>query len=85
MAGALVGLQFVDNLTPFTSIKSTCRRLGRNHGIGSSLIRQLMGEARAAKVPLTLSTAKINLASQLYERLGFRVVSEGEYKFYYVF
>jgi ribosomal protein S18 acetylase RimI-like enzyme len=44
-----------------------------------------MGEARAAKVPLTLSTAKINPASQLYERLGFRVVSEGEYKFYYVF
>jgi ribosomal protein S18 acetylase RimI-like enzyme len=57
----------------------------RNHGIGSSLIRQLMGEARAAKVPLTLSTATINPASQLYERLGFRVVSEGEYKFYYVF
>lgn len=52
----------------------------QNKGIGSLLIRQLIEEARAHKKPLRLSTAKINPAIRLYERLGFLVVSESQYK-----
>jgi ribosomal protein S18 acetylase RimI-like enzyme len=54
----------------------------QNQGIGSFLIRQLIEEAQAAKVPLKLSTAKINRARRLYERLGFRVVGESAFKLY---
>lgn len=52
----------------------------QNHGIGSFLIRQLIEEAQATKAPLKLSTAKINPARSLYERLGFRVVGESGFK-----
>jgi ribosomal protein S18 acetylase RimI-like enzyme len=51
-------------------------------GIGTALIRGLIEEARAAGKTLKLSTAKINPARNLYERLGFVVVSEDEYKVY---
>jgi ribosomal protein S18 acetylase RimI-like enzyme len=54
----------------------------QNRGIGTFLISQLIEEARAAKVPLKLSTAKINRARRLYERLGFMTVSESDFKVY---
>lgn len=54
----------------------------QNQGIGAVLIRQLIDEATAAHVPLRLSTAKINPARRLYERLGFRIVGESEFKIY---
>jgi ribosomal protein S18 acetylase RimI-like enzyme len=54
----------------------------QNRGIGSLLVGQLVDEARAAHVPLRLSTAKINPAKSLYERLGFIVLHEDGYKVY---
>jgi len=44
------------------------------------LVREVIGEARAAGLPLTVSTAKINPARSLYERLGFVATHEGEFK-----
>jgi GNAT superfamily N-acetyltransferase len=52
----------------------------QNRGIGTFLIRRLIDEAAASSVPLRLSTAKINPARRLYERLGFRVITEFEFK-----
>jgi len=46
----------------------------RNLGIGTSLIRQLQGEARMKDRPLRLSFVRGNRAAALYERLGFRHV-----------
>lgn len=54
----------------------------QNQGIGTRLIGRLIDEARGAHVPLRLSTAKINPARSLYERLGFRSVRETEHKVY---
>ncbi|HEY1977379.1 MAG TPA: GNAT family N-acetyltransferase [Candidatus Baltobacteraceae bacterium] len=52
----------------------------QKRGIGTSLIRQVIEDARAKRMPLTVSTAKINPARHLYERLGFAVSSESEFK-----
>lgn len=49
-------------------------------GIGTVLIRGLIAEAEATGTILRLSTAKINPAQRLYERLGFIVVDEGPFK-----
>lgn len=54
----------------------------QNQGIGTLLIGQLVDEARGARVPLRLSTAKINPAVRLYQRLGFTVTREDTYKVY---
>jgi len=44
------------------------------------LVREVIEEARACGLPLTVSTAKINPARNLYERLGFVVTHESEFK-----
>ena len=49
-------------------------------GIGTSLVRTLIAEADKSGMVVRLSTAKINPARRLYERLGFIVVDEGPYK-----
>lgn len=54
----------------------------QRRGIGSALIRSLIADANARGVLLRLSTAKINPARKLYERLGFVVASEDRYKVY---
>ena len=48
----------------------------QGRGIGTQLLRQLIVDATAAGVSLTLSVLKANPARALYERLGF--VAEGE-------
>lgn len=53
----------------------------QNNGIGTSLLRDLIQEANERGLPLRLSTARINPARRLYERLGFRIVRESPYKF----
>lgn len=46
----------------------------RGRGIGSALIRGLIAEAKAIRVPLTLSVREENrAASRLYQRLGFSI------------
>ena len=44
----------------------------RGQGVGSSLLRQLMDEARHAALPLTIHVEQHNRALGLYRRLGFR-------------
>ena len=52
----------------------------QNMGIGTMLIGRIIDDARAVGLPVTLSTAKINPARALYERLGFEVYRENELK-----
>lgn len=53
----------------------------QGQGIGAALIRQLMVEARAAGASLRLNVLHANPARRLYERLGFRITSEGEHDY----
>lgn len=50
----------------------------QSRGMGSEILRSLQSSARAAGVRLTLKVLAVNPACRLYERLGFRVVSEEE-------
>jgi GNAT superfamily N-acetyltransferase len=52
----------------------------QKRGIGTTLMREVIQEARASGLPLTVSTAKINPARSLYERLGFVATHESEFK-----
>jgi len=54
----------------------------RGSGIGASLVRELIGEARAAGKPLVLHVEKQNRAARLYERLGFTIAEDlgGHYR-----
>jgi GNAT superfamily N-acetyltransferase len=54
----------------------------QNKGIGTALLHRLMIEAKENGLPLTLSTAKVNPAIKLYERLGFTTTGTDEYKRY---
>jgi GNAT superfamily N-acetyltransferase len=47
----------------------------QNRGIGSSILRAIVLEARQARKPLRLRLLSVNPARRLYEREGFRVVS----------
>lgn len=52
----------------------------RGHGIGSSLLGELLAEASAAGRPVSLHVERENPAQCLYQRLGFRVLrDEGVY------
>lgn len=50
----------------------------QRRGIGRYLIAKAISEAEG--LPIRLSVAKINPARSLYERLGFKVVGESEFK-----
>lgn len=52
----------------------------QSKGIGTMLLGELIEEARDRAVPLRLSTAKINPARRLYERLGFHIIGEHSFK-----
>ena len=54
----------------------------QNAGIGTSLLKQIFRAAEVEGKCVTISTAKISPARRLYERLGFEVVSESEFKVY---
>jgi ribosomal protein S18 acetylase RimI-like enzyme len=49
--------------------------------IGEGLIQGLIDESRAAGAALRLHVLHQNPARHLYERLGFRVVADGEYEY----
>jgi ribosomal protein S18 acetylase RimI-like enzyme len=51
-------------------------------GIGTTVIRALLHSGRQKSKPVTLAVMKINPARALYERLGFRITHEDEYKLY---
>ena len=48
----------------------------RGKGIGTSLLRELQGEAAALGMPLSIHVEQFNPALRLYERLGFRPVED---------
>lgn len=50
----------------------------RGRGIGSFLIRSLLGEATASGKSVRLSVYKFNPAVRLYDRLGFSPIAEDE-------
>ena len=52
----------------------------QNRGIGTAIVRELTDKARQAGKALTLDVMKNNRARLLYERVGFRVIGESEYK-----
>jgi ribosomal protein S18 acetylase RimI-like enzyme len=54
----------------------------QRHGVGTHVLRDLIAQSTRASKPLTLSVMKNNRAIHLYERLGFRLTSEDQYKFY---
>lgn len=53
----------------------------RNKGIGSKLLKSILTESVAASKPVRLHVERFNRALQLYRRLGFSVVDEGDIYF----
>jgi ribosomal protein S18 acetylase RimI-like enzyme len=51
-------------------------------GVGSAIVQGLLQLGRQKSKPVTLAVMKINPACALYERLGFRITHEDEYKVY---
>jgi len=54
----------------------------QRRGIGTEVMKRLIGEATESNLPVRLNVVRINPARRLYERLGFRVTHEDERKFY---
>jgi len=54
----------------------------QRQGIGSRVMRAVIDEAAYEGKAVTLGVMKINPARRLYERLGFSVTHEDQYKFY---
>ena len=54
----------------------------QSRGIGTRVLQMLMVEARGQSKAMTLAVVKFNPALRFYERNGFRVTSEDQYKFY---
>lgn len=54
----------------------------QNRGIGESLMRKIIGDAKAGNLPVKLQVLKVNQkAKKFYERLGFTVYAENETHF----
>ncbi|MCG8547317.1 MAG: GNAT family N-acetyltransferase [Alphaproteobacteria bacterium] len=53
----------------------------QNHGIGTAILHDLIERAQREGKTLTLDVMRNNRARALYERLGFRTVSETAHKF----
>ena len=80
--GAPIGLWKVTrSLTEWQLLQVQLLPSRQGVGIVSSLLRSLLAEAKMASVPVTLNVLKVNPARRLYERLGFRVVSESEHSY----
>jgi GNAT superfamily N-acetyltransferase len=54
----------------------------QRRGIGTEVMKRLIGEAARVNQTMRLNVVKINPAVRLYERLGFQVISEDDRKFY---
>lgn len=66
----------IDGATPSFSI--SLYRPFRGQGMGSAMMRALLGELReAGYARASLSVQKENQALRLYERMGFRIVGDG--------
>lgn len=54
----------------------------QRQGIGTRVMQIVIDEAQRDGKAVTLGVIKTNRARRLYERLGFRITREDEYKFY---
>jgi ribosomal protein S18 acetylase RimI-like enzyme len=54
----------------------------QRRGIGTEVMKRLIGEAGPAEQAVTLGVVKSNPAFRLYERLGFRITHEDEIKLF---
>jgi ribosomal protein S18 acetylase RimI-like enzyme len=54
----------------------------QRRGIGTDVVKALIGEAARTGLALTLGVVKTNPALRLYERLGFRITHDDDRKFY---
>jgi len=54
----------------------------QRRGIGTEVIKRLIGEAARLNQTVRLNVVKINPARRLYERLGFQVTHEDDRKVY---
>ena len=54
----------------------------QRRGIGTEVMKRLIGEATEGNLAVRLNVVRINPARRLYERLGFRVTNEDDRKFY---
>jgi len=54
----------------------------QRRGIGSEVLKRLLAQAAGEGKAVTLGVVKINPALGLYQRLGFRITHEDEYKFF---
>jgi ribosomal protein S18 acetylase RimI-like enzyme len=54
----------------------------QRRGIGTEVMKGLIGEAGRVNQAMRLNVVKINPAVRLYERLGFQVIREDDRKFY---
>jgi ribosomal protein S18 acetylase RimI-like enzyme len=72
--GAIQGYGFIDEAIPELSIAVLPGH--RNRGLGSAMLRDLLARADAGCPAVSLSVSASNPARRLYERLGFRIVSD---------
>jgi GNAT superfamily N-acetyltransferase len=54
----------------------------QRHGIGTQVLQGVLARAKNQSKVVTLSVVKINPALRFYQRHGFRITHEDEYKFY---
>jgi ribosomal protein S18 acetylase RimI-like enzyme len=54
----------------------------QRQGVGTTILKRLLAEAESQDRAVTLSVVKFNPAIGLYERHGFQIVHEDEYKYY---
>jgi GNAT superfamily N-acetyltransferase len=67
--GLFVGQLFVDGPS-------------QGQGIGTEVMKQVIGEAAGLHQAVSLAVVKINPALRLYQRLGFRITHHDDRKFY---
>jgi ribosomal protein S18 acetylase RimI-like enzyme len=83
LAGAPVGLLKVvrgaDNWD-LVQIQIVPEKQGR--GFGTGILERLLADAVQAQVSVSLSVLRSNPARRLYERLGFRIVSENDHAYH---
>jgi ribosomal protein S18 acetylase RimI-like enzyme len=48
----------------------------QGRGLGAAVVRSILAQAAAARVPAALQVLKVNPARRLYERLGFSISGE---------
>jgi ribosomal protein S18 acetylase RimI-like enzyme len=81
--GEAVGMMSVVNqrdalFLNYLAILPTAQR----RGLGTHLVRRLMHQAFEQQLPVTLVVLKVNPAKAFYERLGFTVTGDDEYRYF---